>query len=424
MKIKHTLRFVAVVVIILVCYSAIVYVPQYYQAQAYASSDSKAYSVDKSLVLANTRFGLDLLKELQGEDQGENIFISPLSISIALAMIYNGAEGSTKAAMAEALNFNGMSLEEVNIGFFNLIESLEHADQAVSLSIGNSIWMEKGFEPRVDQGFRRRISDSFKGDVYARPFSDPKTLEEINNWISGKTNGRIDRMIDSIDPQTVMFLINAIYFKGEWVSKFDGEMTSKSVFHLTNGSESMVDMMHVKGVFNYYSGEDFQAVRLPYGRNKIAMYVFLPPEDTPLESFIEDMNQERLEDCVKRLEPGEIIVRLPRFKLEYEEGGAKRLNNVLTNMGMGIAFTPEADFNGMTSTDPSGIWIGYVDHKAVIEVNEKGTEAAAVTVGAMITSMPNLYVFTANRPFFFVIRDDRSGSIIFMGKIMNPPKAN
>lgn len=420
MKLKHPLRLVAIVVIILVCYSAIVYISQYYQTQVYSSSDAKAYSVDKSLVAANTRFGLDLLKELQGEDQGENIFISSLSISIALAMIYNGAEGSTKAAMAEALNFNGMSLEEMNNGFFNLIESLEHADQAVSLSIGNSIWIEKGFEPRVDHGFRERISKSFKGGIYARLFSDPKTLEEINNWISGKTNGKIDRMIDSIDPQMVMFLINAIYFKGEWVSEFDGKMTSKSVFHLSNGSEVMVDMMYVKEIFNYYSGEDFQAVRLPYGRNKITMYVFLPPEDTALESFIEDMDQAQLENSIRRLEPGEIIIRLPRFKLEYEKGGAKRLNNALTNMGMRIAFTPEADFNGMTSTDPARIWIGYVDHKAVIEVNEKGTEAAAVTVGAMITSMPNVYSFTVNRPFFFVIRDDRSGSMLFMGKIVNP----
>ena len=255
--------------------------------------------------------------------------------------------------------------------------------------------------------------------MLTRQFSDPKTVDEINGWIRNKTNGKIDRMIDEIDPQTVMFLINAIFFKGTWTTKFDASKTSEEDFNLSDNSTVKVDMMYVQDTFSCYLGEDFQAVRLPYGRNKTSMYIFLPNEDVPLESFIEGMNQTLFDDYVERLQPkSKLVVRLPKFKLEYGGEPAKRLNDVLTKMGMGQAFTPDADFDGMTSTDPAGIWIGYVDHKAVVEVNEEGTEAAAATVGVQVLGLPP--IFAAYKPFFFVIRDDRSSSILFMGKIMNP----
>lgn len=421
---KPLLRLTIIAIVgILIGFSAFVYVPQYYQAQAYAASDAKAYSVDEELVAANTRFGLAIFKELQKEDQDKNIFISPFSISTALAMTYNGAEGSTKTAMAEALQLDGMSLDKVNEGYFNLMGSLENVDQLVSLKIGNSIWINQSFGPRIDQGFTKRVSDSFRSDVLTRNFSDPETIGEINGWISDKTNGKIDRMIDEIDPSMAMFLINAIYFKGDWTAKFDASKTSKEDFYLSDGSVAKVDMMFVGGTFNYYSGEDFQAIRLPYGRNKTAMYIFLPKEGVPLESFIEGMNQTRLDDYVERLTPeSDMEVRIPKFKLEYGGEPAKRLNDVLIRMGMGVAFTLDADFDGMTSTDPANLLIDYVDHKAVIEVNEEGTEAAAATVVGIVLTSQRLspLSFTANRPFFFVIRDDRSGSILFMGKIMDP----
>jgi serpin B len=422
MKLRRSILGLAIlaIVIALVGFSATVYLPQYYQAQAYAASDERASSVDKDLVAVNTRFALAIFKELQAEDQNKNIFISPLSISTALAMTYNGAEGSTKDAMAKALQYSSMDVGKMNEGYFNLIGSLENADSQVSLKIGNSIWMEKSFEPKVDSSFTKRITDYYRGEAFTRPFMDPKTVGEINGWISDKTNGKIDKMIDEIDPDMVMFLINAIYFKGDWVKKFDASQTARADFFLPNRSTVKVDMMPTSGTFSYYSGEGFEAVRLPYGRDKIAMYIFLPQEGIPLESLIGNLNQTAFDSFISGFSPPkELDVMLPKFKLEY---GIKRLNDVLTKMGMGIAFSGSANFNGMTSADPAELYIGYVDHKAVVEVNEQGTEAAAATVVAMLSSgsAPIRTVFNVNRPFFFVIRDDRSGSILFMGKIVNP----
>ena len=218
-----------------------------------------------------------------------------------------------------------------------------------------------------------------------------------------------------------MLLINAIYFKGEWIIRFDETLTQPQDFFLPNGSTVKVDMMSTAGNFSYYSGENCQVARFPYGRDKVAMYVFLPNEDVSLDSFIASLNQTTHDEYVSRLQPTvDLIVKLPKFEVEY---GVKRLNDVLQKLGMETAFDPyEANFSGIADTAPRNLYISYVDHKAIVEVNEKGTEAAAVTViGIGTTSVGTTPPsFVVNRPFFFEIRDDRSGSILFMGKILNP----
>lgn len=207
---KWRLVVSAVAIITLIGYASLIYIPKYSQSLAYAAADEKAENVDKDLVNANTKFAFDILKELSEEDKGKNIFISPFSISMALAMAYNGAEGSTKDAMANTLQFGGMNLGKVNQGYLDLMGSLENADSQLSLNIGNSVWVDKEFEPKVNQTFTKRLSTYFEGEMFTRQFKDSRTVEDINNWVSDKTNKKIDKIVERIDPDTVMFLINVI----------------------------------------------------------------------------------------------------------------------------------------------------------------------------------------------------------------------
>ena len=387
---------------------------------AYTESDQKASKIDKNLIAGNTRFAFNILKELQKEDEDKNIFISPLSISTALAMIYNGAESLTRDEMAETLQIKEMSLTDINEGYRNLIESLENVESRVSLNIGNSIWIRKSFEPSVKISFKDALITYFSSEILPRQFNDPKTVDEINAWAKRETTGKIDKIIDNIDQGTSMFLINAIYFKGSWVKEFSESKTRQRNFYLQDGTKISVDMMSNVEKILYYSDDSVQVARLPYGRNKIAMYVLLPEEGTNLDSLIQTLEQEKLDSILARMNIIELELQLPKLKLEY---GKKRLNNTLTRLGMKVAFDSEAaNLKGIASVDPENLFISFVDHKAVVEVNEKGTEVAAVTsIGIRGSSMLiTTHKFVVNRPYFFIIRDDRSGSILFMGKILDP----
>ncbi len=417
---KKRLLVSVIVVLTLIGFSSFIYIPRYTRGLAYAKSDERASSVDERLVHANTGFAFKIFKELMVEDKGKNIFISPLSISTALAMAYNGAGGSTKIDMAGTLELSYGDLGDVNEGYLVLLESLEGADEQVSLAIGNSAWMDEDFEPSVYPTFIEGLSNFYDGEIFTRDFGDPGTIDDVNGWISDETNDKIDKMISEIDPEIVMFLINAIYFKGDWTTEFDEAETREGDFFLPDGEVVRPEMMSTKGKFSYYSGEDFKIARLPYGRDKIAMYILLPDEDESLESLLDVLDQTTFDEFLSRLSPvNDLKVKLPKFKLEY---GTKRLNDALINLGMGVAFDiGAANFSGIAPLDQGNLYIDFVDHKAFIEVNEQGTEAAAATVvGIALSSAPMETTFYADRPFFFVIRDDRSGSILFMGSIVNP----
>ena len=384
---------------------------------AYAESDHKASIIEKSLVARNTRFALNILKELQKEDERKNVFISPLSISTALAMVYNGAGSLTRDAMAETLQIKEMSLAEINEGCRNLIGSLENVESQVSLNIGNSIWIKKSYEPSVKIGFKDALTTYFRSEILPRQFSDPKTVDEINAWVKRETTGKIDKIIDNIDRGALMFLINAIYFKGEWAKKFEESKTRQRSFYLQNGEKLSVAMMSNVEEFLYYSDDGVQVARLPYGRDKLAMYVLLPEKGVNLDSFIQTLEQEKLDGIIERMNLIEIELQLPKLKLEY---GKKQLNNALNGLGMGVAFDREsADLKGIASVGPENLSISFVEHKAVVEVSEKGTEAAAVTVVQMVNTSigakENSIIL--NRPFIFIIRENQSQTILFMGKV-------
>ncbi len=377
-------------------------------------SDEIAASLNTDLVYSNTQFGFNIFNELILEDRDQNIFISPLSIMLALAMTYNGAVGDTNMAMAYALEFEGFDLEELNSGFKDLTTSIENADSNIDLAIANSIWMNLGFEAKKD--FIDRNSKYFSSEVREIDFSDAQTVDTINGWIADATRDKIKKMLDGIPADAVMYLINAIYFKGNWTDEFDESLTKDDDFYPAEGSTKKVPMMNQEGEFFYCRGEDFSGVRIPYGQEKMAMYIILPDEGTGVDSVISSLNAEKWKEIIDSFSKKQVILSMPKYKMEY---GIKLLNDVLTNMGMGVAFSVDADFSDIRP----GIFISKVLHKAVIEVNEKGSEAAAATVVEMLETAAEVeepVEFIVNRPFFFVIADERSGNILFMGKVVEP----
>ncbi len=378
-------------------------------------SDEIAASTDRNLVSANTRFGFSILKELVLEDKDRNIFISPLSILLALAMTYNGAVGDTNLAMAEALQFTGFDLEELNSGFSGLMRSIINADSDIEMVIANSIWSRMDFEVRQD--FIDRNSKYYSSKVGEIDFSDPEAVKIINGWIRDATREKIEKMLDSIPPDAMMYLINAIYFKGNWTYPFDEDATCDGDFYLAGGGTKKVPMMGQQEEFLYCRGDNFSGVRLPYGQEKMVMYIILPDKGESLDSLIDSLDEDTWNRTLESFSKKQVHVSMPRYKMEY---GIKLLNGVLAEMGMGIAFDgSRADFSGIAPD----IFISRVLHKTVIEVNEEGSEAAAATVVEMLESaamIEEIVEFKVDRPFFFVIQDDRTGSILFMGKVVEP----
>ncbi|MCD4670421.1 MAG: serpin family protein [Actinomycetia bacterium] len=377
-------------------------------------SDELIENLDRSLVDANTRFAFNIFRELVIEDKDQNIFISPLSILLALAMTYNGAAEDTSLAMADAMEFSGMDLEELNQGFGDLMVSILNADSEVEMSIANSIWQRMDFDAKED--FIDINKKYYNSGVRKLDFSDPKAVDTINDWISDATKEKITEMLDETPPTVVMYLINAIYFKGDWTYPFEEAATHDDDFYLEDGSTKKVPMMNIQEHFQYGRGDDYAVIRLPYGQEKFSMYIVLPDEGTAIDSIVGSLDEEKWNGITGSLSDSEVILAMPKYKMEY---GVKLLNDSLTDLGMGIAFGPGADFSGISE----GIFISKVIHKAVIEVNEKGSEAAAATVVAMAESAmvaDEMVEFIVNRPFIFTISDDRTGSILFMGKVMEP----
>ena len=357
---------------------------------------------------ANTRFGFKLLHDLRERDPGGNIFISPLSISIALTMTYNGAVGETERTMAEVLEIDALDLSTINNSNKALRNSLDTPDPKVEISIANSIWSRQGIEFNSDFLERNRVF--FEAEIASLDFSLPQATAIINEWVDTNTNGKIEKIVERINPQTLLFLINAIYFKGNWQDEFDESMTRSGTFHLPDGREKRVQMMRREGEYPYFRGENFEATSLPYGDGRLGMYIFLPNRNSNLNKFLRNLNAENWEGWISQFQDRRHELMLPRFKLEYEV----RLNDTLEALGMGIAFGGGADFSGMGPN----LFISEVRHKTFVEVNEEGTEAAAVTAVVGVKSIPS--VFRVDRPFFFAIYDAETETILFMGTVTKP----
>ncbi|MDY6902163.1 MAG: serpin family protein [Cyanobacteriota bacterium] len=376
----------------------------------------KSASIDTKLVSANTKFGFNLFSQLLVQDNKKNIFVSPSSIALALAMTYNGADGSTQEAMAKALELKGLNLQQVNSSYAELKTSLQNPDPEVTLNIANSLWADQNVNLKSD--FIQNNQEFYQAKVTNLNFADSQTPNKINSWVKENTKGKIDKIIDKIDPSQVLFLLNAIYFKGSWTQEFDQEKTSQLPFYLSSGEEKQHPMMSQSGEYKYYESEKFQAVSLPYGETgRVSFYVFLPKQNSNLNSFYEGLNAANWEKWMSQFALRNGSLRLPRFKMDYEA----TLNDALSALGMEEAFTDNANFSEMGNN----LKISQVKHKTFVEVNEEGTEAAATTsVGIQLTSakLPSQEPFRmiVNRPFFCAIRDNQTGTVLFMGSIVEP----
>ena len=370
------------------------------------------------LTNANNAFGLKLFKEIVAhpDERDKNIFISPLSVSMALGMTYNGAAGTTEEAMRNTLEYGNMTQQEINESYRSLIDLLIDLDPMVQFQIANSIWYRLGFQ--VKQPFIDINKTFFDAEVTGLNFTDPAAKDIINGWVDEKTNGKIPDIVDEINPEHVMFLINAIYFKGDWTSQFKTQDTRDDDFYLLDGSKKTVKMMSQKYDFGYFATQDFQAVDLPYSGKAFSMTIFLPRPEFRVDDFIAQISNETLTEWVDNFGEIEVDLSMPKFKLEYD----LTMNNVLKALGMGIAFEKwEANFIKIADVRPENLYIDKVKHKTFVDVNEEGTEAAAATsVGIGITSLPQTITMIINRPFVFVIREKFSNTILFMGKIVEP----
>ena len=381
-------------------------------------NEPEVMPVNTHVVTANTQFGFNLFNEIRKTEQDKNIFISPFSVSVALAMTLNGASGETEQAMTNTLQLQGIGSESINTGYAGLRHSLQTSDPKVTLAIANSLWARQGVP--FKQNFLQQNTQFFGAEVSTLDFTDPNTLTTINQWVNTNTNGKIPKILDEINSNAVLFLINAIYFKGTWQTEFDPSHTRDDTFYLATGAEKQVSMMTRNGDYAFYENYEakFQAIRLPYGDGQISMYIFLPYRESNLNTLLENLNAESWENSMSQFHEQEVFLSMPKFKLEYE----KTLNNPLQSLGMSIAFAPGlADFSRMADLEALGknLYIGEVIHKAVVEVNEEGTEAAAVTnVGIRATSLPPQFI--VDRPFFFAIHDNETKTVLFMGTVVDP----
>jgi serine protease inhibitor len=374
---------------------------------------------EKELIASSNRFGFTLFKKVAEADPDSNLFISPLSVSLALGMTYNGAAGDTRKAMASALELAGMTPEEINRSYRHIIDFLSSLDPAVAFSIANSIWYRKGFP--ISPTFVDLNQTYFDAQVRGLDFDQVWAADTINAWVDVNTNGKITRIINPpIPPYMVMFLINAIYFKGNWTLPFDTSLTRDMDFFLSGGQIVQRPFMQTDTLLDYFDNDLFQMIELPYGDGDFSMTIILPRPDHTTDDIIADMNPESWSAWIAGLTETDLQLALPKFRFRYD----KKLNNMLKAMGMGIAFDGDlADFSNMVTNMgllPGNLYIDFVQHKTFVQVDEVGTEAAAVTVvGIGVTSIGPHMMFV-NRPFVVAIRERESGMILFLGKVIDP----
>lgn len=375
---------------------------------------------EQEMVTKSNDFAFQLYKEsLSGLSAKENALISPISIQMALAMTYQGAKGETEEAIITALGLEGFEKAAINDYFQKLLQDLPALDAMTQLEIANSIWYRQSFNVLSD--FLKVNSEFYKAEVNPLDFGAPDAPDQINQWVNQKTREKIQKIIDDIDSETMMILLNAVYFKGGWEEQFDESDTHKAPFY-TDNQEVQADFMKLIHSFKVYSNPRFQAVEMPYGNKKYSMVAVLPAEEIQIADLIDQLNVPATAGDLLHSDKGftnKVQLYFPRFKFSY----ANSLNDELTALGMGNAFMGGADFTGIADED---LAISEVKHKSFIEVNEEGTEAAAVTsVGIVVTSMPaQPFTLKFDRPFLFLIREQTSGLILFIGQINNPLSDN
>ena len=368
---------------------------------------------ERSVLSATKAFSFSLWRAINAAEKDSNVFVSPLSASFSLGMAMNGAANQTLDQMRSALQFGGASISDIDAGYKSLIGLLTSLDPTVTMTVANSIWYRKDFA--FNQSFLDDGANYFGAAIKPLDFNDAAgSLSAINGWVNAQTNGKIPSIIDQIEPANVMFLINAIYFKGSWRTKFDANLTVTAPFHAPSGDQS-ARLMHREGKMSYTETSAFQAVDLPYGDSAFTMTVVLPKQGSTVESLASSLDASVLQAVTNNLRTAEVDLFMPKVKISFARG----LIPDLKTLGMLAPFTDGADFTRM-STRGRELYISQVKHKAYVDINEEGTEAAAVTsTGISVTSAPMTTTMRVDRPFMFVIRERLSGTVLFMGKVVS-----
>jgi serine protease inhibitor len=373
---------------------------------------------EQRLAAANNIFAFKLLKQIAKDQPAANIFISPYSASTILQMVGNGAAGRTKIEMQKVLETSSLSDDVVNQGNKDMAQSLNKGNTNNILIMANGIWYRQDapVKPEFITGYQHFY------DFTVSPFrlDDPHSIDVINDWASEKTHGHITHIADGLKVEDTprLFLANAVYFKGKWSDPFDPGDTIDHPFYLRDGSQKVIPMMSKSKTFTYRCGTGYQAVRLPYEGENLAMYIFLPDTNSSPEKLLSIMNGDVWQRITKQGfsdEDGDLM--LPKFKLEY----SVELVQPLQELGMKTAFDATADFSGICPKH----FISDVGQTTFVEINEEGTEAAAITTmqlpDSVVMPPPKRFEMIVNRPFLFLIEDNQTGSILFMGVIYDPP---
>ncbi|NPA36939.1 MAG: serpin family protein [Chlorobi bacterium] len=372
----------------------------------------------KSQELVNTTndFGFDLLRVVVAEENEKNVIISPMSVSQALGMVWNGAGGVTRDEMTRMLGFSVDNEQELNSFNKTIREALLGCDNRVDINIANSVWYRNTYS--VKQDFVDVNREYYDAPVEALDFTDPRSKDVINDWVNDKTKGCIPSIVDEISPDDIMFLINAIYFKGKWTYQFDKNNTVDEPFYFVDGSSNDVKMMVQENTLEYFGKAGYKGLILPYGNGHFSMVIILPDPDVELKNIVEELNVQELDDEIKNATETNVKVWLPKFSFEYKS----ELKPLLIKLGMVTAFSDMADLSGIGTS--LNLEISSVKHNAFVEVNEEGTEAAAVTsVTVGYTSVgpdEGTPEFKVNRPFMFLIREKDTGTVMFSGQVYDP----
>lgn len=381
-------------------------------AAALTSLPRDLTSGERDLLGASNTFSFALWKRVNSEQRDSNVFVSPLSASFSLGMAMNGAANQTLDEMRKGLQFGTAPTADINASYKSLIALLTSLDKTVTMEIANSIWYRNTFP--FNQSFLDDGANYFGATIKPLDFSDVSgSLAAINGWVNTQTKGKIPTILESIEPDNVMFLINAIYFKGSWRARFDPALTQDGTFHAVGGDQT-VRLMHRHGTMSYAETPTYQAVDLPYGDSAFTMTVVLPKTGTSVETLASSLDATSWSTLTAGVHSADVDLFLPKLTMTWK----RELSPDLKALGMQVPFTANADFTRMSSRGRE-LYISFVRQKTFVDINEEGTEAAAVTAtGISVTSAPLTSVMRVDRPFMFVIRERLSGTVLFMGKVV------
>ena len=372
----------------------------------------------RQVVESNNSFAFDFFKEIvTDENENENYMVSPVSLSLALGMAYNGAEGDTKVAFEDLLNYEGLSRQEINEVNQSLIDNLVTSQDGSLFEVANSVWYRDGFP--IKQDFITLNKDYYSAEVRSLNFNSPTAVNTINQWVSDKTHEKIPTILDNIPSNAMLYLINALYFNSKWKYEFDPEDNVQESFTIeTSGNTKDVEMMSLETELEYFKNDTFSTIILPYINDKYKMVLFRPENNATTKDVVQSLSSDKWNQLKTMYKTEEkVVVTMPRFKFEYK----KTLNEEMINMGLGIAFSENADFSGISDI---ALAISMILQKTYIDVNEEGTEAAAVTIigfeTTSIPSKPQKIYFTLDKSFVFFITEKETDAICFIGRVGDP----